>query len=92
MTRLFWSIKKRNKEEAVAGEALRTPANVEGSIATLYCLAEDWSEPSDIRIKAKELRIAFVGELQGVLAAEMSSDPQYDLQRSNWASLVATKC
>lgn len=53
------------------------------SIATLDSIAEDWSEPADIRIKAKELRVAFVGELQGVLAAEMSSDLQYDLQRSN---------
>lgn len=61
--------KKREETTAVDEASDNLGKILRESIATLDSIAEDWTEPADVRTKAKELKIAFVEELKGVLAA-----------------------
>jgi hypothetical protein len=65
-----------NKEE-LRGKALRTLKQIlNESIAVLDSIINDGNIPTNIRIKAKELRTDFAEELLNIFAAEKrSSDP-----------------
>ena len=64
------------KEEETLREVLSTlEQKLRESIDKLDSVVLDPSEPADIKIKAKELRAAFIEDLREVLATETSSDP-----------------
>jgi hypothetical protein len=64
------------KEEETLSEVLYTlEQTLRESIDKLDSVALDPSEPADMKIKAKELRAAFIEDLREVLATETSSDP-----------------